>query len=276
MSRIDTESAVFPEAGAGVAPTPGEPRSWRTRLHGAWNIGDNANGGYALTPVLRAMAAAAGHADPVSVTAHFLRPGRGDTDGEIATRLLRRGRRISTVAGELRQEGSLRLAALAAFADLGADPPSGPELTLDPPDLPPPERCRHRGGLEQGVALPILDRLEVRIHPDRAEAGGSDTAEISGWIRFADGTPPSTLTLPLFADAFPPAVYAWLGRVGWVPTVELTVHVRRRPAPGWVRARFVCDDLADGRLIESGALWDAEGRLVARSRQLGLLLGPGT
>ena len=93
-----------------------------------------------------------------------------------------------------------------------------------------------------------------------------------GWIRFVDGTPPSTLALPLFADAFPPSLFSRFGRVGWVPTIELTVHVRRRPAPGWIQARFECDDLADGRMVESGTLWDSTGRVVARSRQLGLLL----
>ena len=95
---------------------------------------------------------------------------------------------------------------------------------------------------------------------------------MEGWIRFGDGAEPSTVALPLFSDAFPPSLFSKFGRVGWVPSVELTVHVRRRPAPGWVQARFECDDLVDGRLIESGALWDQDGMLVARSRQLGLLL----
>ena len=62
------------------------------------------------------------------------------------------------------------------------------------------------------------------------------------------------------------------GFSGWVPTIELTVHVRKRPAPGWIQARFECDDLSDGRLVESGTLWDSTGAVVARSRQLGLLL----
>ena len=78
--------------------------------------------------------------------------------------------------------------------------------------------------------------------------------------------------LPLFADAFPPALHSRIGRVGWVPTIELTVHVRRRPAAGWLLARLECDDVDGGRMIESGTLWDATGAVVARSRQLGLVL----
>ena len=75
----------------------------------------------------------------------------------------------------------------------------------------------------------------------------------------------------LFADTFPPAVFGLLGVVGWVPTVELTVHVRRRPAPGWLLGQFRTQDLNDGRLIEDGALWDSTGNLVVQSRQLALV-----
>jgi len=76
----------------------------------------------------------------------------------------------------------------------------------------------------------------------------------------------------LFADAFPPSLFGSLGVVGWVPTIELTVHVRRRPAPGWILGRFATRDLGGDRMIEDGQLWDETGALVARSRQLGLLL----
>jgi acyl-CoA thioesterase len=60
--------------------------------------------------------------------------------------------------------------------------------------------------------------------------------------------------------------------LGWVPTIELTVHVRCRPSTGWILGRFRTVDLIDGRMIESGALWDSSGMLVAQSRQIGLVL----
>lgn len=95
---------------------------------------------------------------------------------------------------------------------------------------------------------------------------------MAGWIRFVDGRPADSLALALFADAYPPSLFTALGSIGWVPTLEMTVHIRRRPAPGWLMATFESDDLAGGRMIETGSLWDAEGHLVARSRQLGMLL----
>jgi acyl-CoA thioesterase len=262
VSWFDDDTAITPV---------GEGR-WTTRLDGAWNIGDNANGGYALTPLLRALRELCGHPDPVSVTTHFLRPSQGDTEAEVTAELIRRGRTTATARGLLVQNGRERVSAVAAFGDLAEAVGAPGTLTLDPPDIPPPEECVHRSGLEQGVALPILSRTDVYIRPEQGLAGGSDEAVVEGWIRLADGAEPSTLALPLFADAFPPSLYSLYGRIGWVPTVELTVHVRRRPAPGWIQARFECDDLHNGRMIESGSLWDSTGALVARSRQLGLLL----
>lgn len=293
------------EAGAGAGPPlrehdpvghfddetaiePIEPGRWRTRLTGRWNIAESANGGYALSPVLRALREVAGQRDPLSVTTHFLRPVQvppGDGEwAEVRTELVRSGRTTSVASGTLVLAGRDRLRVMATFGEL--DPPrpagsasgptpglmSGPSIVLGPPPLPPPERCVDRRMLDQGVELPILDRLEVRIHPDRVAPDGSADAVMEGWIRFADRSAPSTSALVLFADAFPPSLYAKFGRIGWVPSVELTVHARRHPAPGWVQARFECDDLLDGRMIETGSLWDETGQLVARSRQLGLLL----
>lgn len=262
MSRIESETAI----------TPIDDGRWTTRLSRSWHIGDASNGGYAMLPVLRALRHLSGHPDPLSVTTHFLRPGLGDSEGEVQAELIRSGRRTGTVRGRLVQDGATRLEVMAAFSDLATGSDTAPEVVLAAPDLPPPEECVDRSELAQGVELPILSRVDVRLRPDQTISGGSDRALIEGWIRFGDGTEPSSLTLPLFADAFPPSLYPLVGNIGWVPTIELTVHVRRRPAPGWVQARLECDDLQGGRMIESGALWDSTGALVARSRQVGLLL----
>ena len=59
--------------------------------------------------------------------------------------------------------------------------------------------------------------------------------------------------------------------MAWTPTVELTTHVRARPAPGWLRCRFSTHFIAGGFLEEEGELWDETDRLVAHFRQLALL-----
>ncbi|MEO7852494.1 MAG: thioesterase family protein [Rubrivivax sp.] len=275
MSYFDDDTQVLP-----LAPLPEHPdtaAAFTGQVHPAWNIGDKPNGGYLLALAAQAMRQRTPtHPDPLSITVHYLRPGIPGAPCHIDTQVLRRGRTLSTVRATLLQEGSARLELLATMGDLGEPKPEGapPRLSMPMPQIPPPEACRARSGAAQGVDLSILQRLEVRLHPDEAVPGAAGQARLSGWIRFVDGRAPDSLACLLMADAFPPAVFGLLGMVGWVPTIELTVHLRRRPAPGWLLGRFWSHDLSDGRVIEDGALWDATGQLVVQARQLALVL-PG-
>lgn len=253
-------------------PVPVASGEWSCHASPAWNIGDTPNGGYAAAPVVRALASMGGHSDPLSVTTSYLRPVGGGEPATIRGEVIRSGRTTTVVRGVLTQDEKARLTLLATLGDLDETVGIGPSLQPEAPSIPPPDECPSRVELDQGVALPILDRLDIRIDPACAAGAASDRAVMAGWIRLRDGSAPSALTLPLFADSFPPSLYTLVGRVGWVPTIELTVHVRRRPVDGWIQARFECDDLAEGRMIESGTLWDESGQVVARSRQLGLLL----
>lgn len=246
---------------------------WNGQVSAAWNIGDNPNGGYLVAIVLGAMRELVpDHPDPLSVTTHYLRTGIPDAPCEVRAEIVRPGRTLSTCRATLLQDGKARIEVLAAMGNLGAE--SAPEtvLTIEAPSIPGPESCPSRSGAEQGVDLPLLERMDIRIHPDQAAAGAAGRAEVSGWIRFADDMPADSRAAVTFADAFPPSLFGLLGVIGWMPTVELTVHVRRRPAPGWILGRFTTDDLRDGRMVESGALWDATGNLIAQSRQIALLL----
>jgi acyl-CoA thioesterase len=271
MSHFDDDTRVTPlEASPGDA---GHTAAFVGQVHPAWNIGDNPNGGYLLALAAQAIRQRTPtQPDALSITVHYLRPGLAGQPCRIDTRLLRNGRTLSTVRATLVQDGSARLELLAAMGSLGEpDTGSPPRLTMPMPAMPPPEACPTRSAPAQGVGLPILQRLDVRLHPDEADPGAAGRARLSGWIRFADGRSPDTLACLLMADAFPPAVFGLLGMVGWVPTIELTVHVRRRPAPGWLLGCFWSHDLSDGRVIEDGALWDATGQLVVQSRQLALV-----
>lgn len=254
--------------------------SWSTTVTPQWNIGDVPNGGYLVSSVLRAMGHHSDHPDPVTVTTHFLRPGLPGQDGVVHTRTIRTGRGYTTVDGQLDQDGKTRIMVRATFGTLAAHDatdsvsavnPLG-QLTLTAPDVPKPQDCPARDGAAQGVSLPILDRVDTRIASESVpDANGDPLALVQAWGRFSDGRPPDVLSLPLFADAFPPPIFSRLGLIGWVPTLELTVHLRKRPAPGWLLGQFSCSDQFDGRMIEDGLLWDGSGNLVAQSRQVALL-----
>ena len=269
MSAFDDDTQVTP-LGC-MAEGTGDTAAFHAQVQPRWNIGNNPNGGYLLALAAQALRRhMPEQPDPLSLTAHYLRPGLSGQPCRIDTRLLRRGRQLSTLRATLSQDGGTRLELLASMGDLGdAAPPA--QLAMPRPELPPPDQCLARSAPAQGVALPILDQLDVRLHPDEARPGGTGRARVSGWMRFVDGRAPDALACMLMADAFPPAVFGLLGLVGWVPTIELTVHLRRRPVAGWMLAQFWSHDLADGRVIEDGALWDSSGQLVLQSRQLALV-----
>jgi len=187
------------------------------------------------------------------------------------------GRTFTTVVAEMRQNDRERVRVIGAFGDLSQR--KGPtRISARPPDIPPPDECVGLLELTEQAARPapqVQNRFDLRLPPDSpwGRPGDGDPFEITGWIRFRDGTEPSSLSAVAFADAFPPTLLGSMD-AGWVPTVELTVHVRSRPATGWLLGTFRTRVLVDGLMEEDGELWDSEGRPVALSRQLAMVLTP--
>ena len=267
----------------GIAVLPSdEPTVYDARLDPGWRIGAGINGGLLLAVLGNALRHTfpAPHGDPFSISGYYLsasRPGRGT----VRTRLLRTGRGTTTGQASLSQrdaDGEVeRIRALATYGDLSALP-ADVRTTAAPPDLPPPEKCVSAADappsfMEQAE---LLRRLDLRLDPacaGWAVGQPSGRGEIRGWLRMADGREPDPLLLLLAVDALPPVTFD-LGLFGWTPTLELTVHVRAAPAPGWLLVRHATRNLAGGLLEEDAEVWDAAGRLVAQSRQLALVPRP--
>jgi hypothetical protein len=242
-----------------------------TPIHDRWDINGNANGGYLLALVANAMRDASGRAHPVSVTMHYLSPGPAGP-AVTETQLMKDGRRFATVSGTLVREGRSVATALGVFGDVDSSLPPH-SVTIDRIDIPSYDECTPRqfGGAPENLGLG--SRLAMRIHPDDTGfARGEPTGEAlcRGYFAFKDGRPVDTLSLLLAADAFPPVMFNRFGMLGWVPTVEFTVHVRGVPAPGPVACAFRSRVIQGGMWEEDGEMWDSEGQVVALSRQLAL------
>lgn len=235
-----------------------------------WDIMGNANGGYLMAMAARAATTASGRPDPVSVTAHFMRPGKpGAVD--IETRILRDGRRFAVVGTTTAADGPL----VSTLGTYGALEPSDQVERLDsgPPDLPPPDECIPMVPTDT-FPPPFVGQVEMRLDPrDSVFASGvpSGRPHVQGWFRLRDDEPLDTVALLVVADAFPPTIFNADLPIAWTPTVELTAHVRARPEPGWLRCMFTTRFITGGFLEEDGEIWDEAGRLVAQSRQLALV-----
>jgi acyl-CoA thioesterase len=104
----------------------------------------------------------------------------------------------------------------------------------------------------------------------------SDTSEIKGWIKFKNDRPFDVLSILLIADSFPPAVISSQGMVAWVPTIELSVNVRKLPTTDWLKCSFRTRFITCGLLEEDGEIWDQKGELIAISRQIAQYRAPST
>lgn len=275
-SRFERDTAV----------TRVDERRFTGRIDPGWAVIDDAapNGGYVMALAARAMRDGLAHPDPVSLTAHFLappQPGEVDIDIEV----VRSSRRHSTVTGAVRQDGREMTRLLGVFADLDAAEGYA-RVDLEPPPLPPREDCTAMRADTAAAAAPatpgafapppIFQRLEHRMPPALmgwAFGAPTGTGEAGGYVRWPDVAAVDSLGLLVIADCYPPAALNLGGDApaGWVPTLELTVQVRKRPAPGWLATWFTTKAVTAGYLEEDGTIWDAYGDVVALSRQLALM-----
>ena len=256
-------------------PTPAH--RYRAEIHEGWDIGGNANGGYVLAIAGRAMADAVGRR-PLSITAHYLAPAPPGPC-EIVVTTVRAGRRLATCTASLVQGDRELIRVLGTFGT----PADGGVRIMDggPPDLPPYDECISRAeaaGAPDGFPVSgLMDRLAVRMRPEDvgfATGHPSGRAETAGWFALVGEEPVDEVGLLFVADALAPAVFNSGLPMGWVPTVELTVHVRAHPAPGPLRCVFRTRFVEGGTLEEDGEIWDSADTLVAQSRQLALTPRP--
>ena len=237
---------------------------WRGRIHRGWNIGGVPNGAYVLAIAGRVLSEALPHPDPLTVHILYVAPTQ---PGPVECRVecLRSGGSISHGTLALFQGSEIKAQVTACYSRL--DALSGESWSSEQrPDIPPIESIPPLGihGIElrESVHQHYCRGLEVfkRGEPDRSGV-------FEGWLRLADGGDAGLLGLLLFADCMSPPVFTVYGPLQWVPTLELSVQLRARPAPGPIQVRFRSRYMTRGIIEEDGELWDCEGTLVALSRQ---------
>ncbi len=245
--------------------------TWSGFINKEWSIGRVPNGGYSSALVLSAMLTHTGMEVARSLTNHYYRPAVHGEPCTIVTEVRRRGRSMVHCDATLIQQDKVRLRSIGVF---GSYPSNTVVAPVSPTEIPPPERCSLRDPGVQGFHMSLLDSLEVRIDPAIEATIGNPEAEprFEGWVRFVEPRRNDALALALFADAFPPPIVIPEPDAGWVPTIELTTHIRARAVDGWIRAQVKTSNIRGGMLLEDAHLWDATGQLVAQSRQLAMLL----
>ncbi|MFF1962662.1 thioesterase family protein [Streptomyces sp. NPDC058232] len=258
-----------------TAVTLREEGVYDAELSAGWTIIHAVNGGYLLAMLGRALGEALPHSDPFSVSAHYLTasvPG----PAVIRTQVVRTGRTLSTGQASLFQyaeDGTEveRIRVLGTYGDLDSLS-DDIRTSVKPPVMAPIEQCFGPGDGPAPIpgSSAITERLDIKLDPSTvgwAIGAPSGKGEMRGWFGLADGRDADPYSLLLTVDALPPTSFE-LGLKGWTPTIELTTHIRCRPAPGPLRVSITTRNLAGGFLEEDADVWDSADRLVAQSRQL--------
>jgi acyl-coenzyme A thioesterase PaaI-like protein len=258
---------------AATAVAPDGPGRFAVTVAPEWSIGGRPHGGYLMALALRAAVAASPHPDGLALSTHFLRP-PAFGPAVIEVDELRVGRSVATHRARLIEQDAPVLEMTVTSGTLPTEPPtwSTPAITLPPRDQCVPARRK----TPTGVDVAIMDYTEVLLDPATLGwalgADGPQPPEVRAWVRLRD-EPSDPYAVVFAADVLPPTVFA-LGLLGWAPTVEMTIHLRARPAPGWLQVA-ASTSLVRGRWFEEDvSVWDEDGAIVGQGRQLALVGRP--
>lgn len=236
----------------------------------SWDALAGVNGGYASAVCLQALKAALPQPDPLVVSTFFVKPVK-HAPARLVTESIREGRRVATGSVSMFQDDVEVVRQIASFGTLDAS--QGHRFMGEKaPDLPPPEECVNPMDVGAPIpAIPIVDRVDYRAEkvPGWVTGTPSSDPQSEFWMRLADGREQDLVSLAFMVDAAAPAALE-LGLLS--TTMELTVHFRAHPAPGWLACRLRTRFVSGGFHEEDMEIFDSTGELVAQSRQLAMLL----
>ncbi len=262
-------SETFHEA---LGITRVDERTFTSPLHPAYHLwnGSFIHGGYSMAVAAQAMAEATGRPHPVTLTSHFM--DRVDlAPVTIDVEVLRTGGRHTTAQAVLWQDDVPKLRLIGTYGDTSLA--EGPSRHGPPPACPPWDEC-----IGRGFPSPWKDQFEGVLDPatagfvDGRPGGGM---EVRGRMRFHQDEPIDGAALVMLSDVLvSPSLEAGDAQFGWIPTVELTVHVHDGTYRGEVLGLIRTDHLSTGYATEDVELWSADGsRFLAAARQLALIRG---
>jgi len=253
-----------------IGVTESSPHRFDATISGRWNgLGSGPLGGYVLAVGVRAMEEEMTHPDPLSVSAIFMRQTQ-EGEVQIATETMRHGSRLGNCEARLHQHGRETLRILATFTDL--DKSQGRVLLLnEAPPLTPPDDSLEPFPVGGAPALEIAEHIEYRLPEPIGWYEGAPAGKscVHFWMRFREPRMYDAPALALFADAAAPIVFE-LGETE-SKTLDMSLHLRSRPAEGWLACRVSTRHIARGFHEEDFEIWDSRGMLVAQSRQLAVL-----
>ena len=216
-----------------------------------------------------------------SLTLSFIAPAAAGAL-ETSARVLRAGRSAVQIEAHAAQGEQITAAALASFGKprtsaISVESPAAPEF-------PAPDDCQPLPYIE-GLVPEFAQHFDYRLGAGALPFSGSETGRIGGWIRFKNAEddqsaePVTTSHLLALIDAWPPAALSLLKTLApassltWTLELMPAAHNTEGAAGDWWQYLAEVEQAEDGYAVIAARLWDAQGRLLARSRQTVTIFG---
>ena len=246
-----------------VEPTGRRPGEFAVDLDVGWSSLVGMHGGYLCAIAVRGAEALAPDRVVRTSTTSFLRSGEAGP-ATLAVQELRRGRSMSTMVAELRQDDRLLIATRLTLLTERDGVEWSPPTTID---LPPPERCVR----VDAERVAHFQRADGLIDPAFLPFSGGDRAKVQGYLRPLEGRAVDSAWLTMATDWFPPPAFVRVAPPTGGVSVDLTTHLHRPRfalAPDeWLLGSFAVERSTSGLAVEHGLLVTQDGTLVAESFQ---------
>lgn len=245
-----------------LSPVDGRPGELTTSLDSGWSSLVGVHGGYLAALAVRGAQAIVPDRAVRTLTTSFLHAGRVGP-ASLTVSELRRGRSVSTVTADARQDGHLvTTTRLTMFTER-----SGVEWSAAlPQELPPVEDCVP---VNPPTDVAHFHRAEGLLDPSSVPFSGGARATVRGYVRPLETQVVDAAWLAMATDWFPPPAFVRVAPPTGGISVDLTTHLHRPSLvldeDEWLTGWFEIVTSTGGLAVEHGRIADCQGRLVAES-----------
>ena len=260
-----------------IAVEPAGPDRFRAHVDEQWSSLQGVHGGIVAALALRSVEQVLADLDvdpATTLRAATVGYVRGNSIGELTidVEVVRRGRAMVASHARTTQDG--RTTTVARFHH--STPWEGPAYSDAPPM---PTRPSGTVRLEVSDRPAHLNNVETHLHPDTTVFAGADRAEWLAWSRPLTGDSFDSAWLTMFADYFPPAVFARATTPQRAVSIEYSLQVHsaagrwRLDDDAYLATRMHAFHSHDGFAVEDGWIYLPDGTLLATARQTRLAGG---
>jgi acyl-CoA thioesterase len=244
-------------------PVEGAPGQFSVELDGGWSSLVGVHGGYMCAVVVRGAETLTPGRTLRTISTSFLRTGKVGP-ATLTVREVRQGRTITTMVGDLSQDGRLLITSrLTLLVPQVGWEQNNPQTI----DLPAPTACVR---FERPGQVSHFSQVDSAFDPERMPFSG-DRAHVSGYLRPLEPRPVDAPWLVMASDWFPPPAVALVEPPTGGVSIDLTTHIHRAGGllgrDDWLVGTFGIEDSTGGLAVEHGRITLMDGTMVAESFQ---------